>query len=85
MTSETFGLYVGVIYIQKGIELLTREFSHSATDGWLSVVVAISFALTVYWVEKIRYRGQFLFAQLEFVGVVPLVFWCVSDVNKFQK
>jgi len=57
MTSETFGFYVGVIYIQKGIELLTREFSHSATDGWLSVVVAMTFALTVYWVEKIRHRG----------------------------
>ncbi|KNZ45739.1 hypothetical protein VP01_784g7 [Puccinia sorghi] len=56
MTSETFGFYVGVIYIQKGIELLTREFSHSATDGWLSVVVAITFALTVYWIEKIRHR-----------------------------
>lgn len=58
MTPETFGLYVGVIYIQKGIELLIREFDRSATDGWLSVVVAICFALSVYWLEKIRSRDQ---------------------------
>lgn len=57
MTSETFGLYVGVIYIQKGVELLVREFDSSSVKGWLSVVVAMLFALSVYWVEKAGRKG----------------------------
>ncbi|BGP12253.1 hypothetical protein JCM10213_000054 [Rhodosporidiobolus nylandii] len=55
MTSETFGLYVGVIYIQKGIELLVYEFDDgnaSGSSGWFSVVVAIMFALSVYFIER---------------------------------
>ncbi|KAK4700410.1 hypothetical protein P7C70_g5839, partial [Phenoliferia sp. Uapishka_3] len=52
-TSETFGFYVGVIYIQKGIELLILEFKVSSTAGWFSVVVAIVFALFVYFFERI--------------------------------
>lgn len=57
MTSETFGLYVGVIYIQKGVELIIREFDRSSTDGWLGVVVAMLFALSVYWLEKAGRKG----------------------------
>ncbi|SCV68754.1 BQ2448_875 [Microbotryum intermedium] len=52
MTSETFGLYVGVIYIQKGVELLVYEFDLSDQAGWFSVVVAILFALSVYFLER---------------------------------
>ncbi|GAA5910691.1 Bor1p [Sporobolomyces salmoneus] len=53
MTSETFGLYVGVIYIQKGIELLVYEFDDGTGQaGWFSVVVAILFALSVYFIER---------------------------------
>ncbi|KZV93780.1 hypothetical protein EXIGLDRAFT_612554 [Exidia glandulosa HHB12029] len=52
MTSTTFGLYVGVIYIQKGIELLVFEFSSSAVDGWLAVLVAVLFTVIVYLVER---------------------------------
>ncbi|GAA5867536.1 hypothetical protein JCM1840_002543 [Sporobolomyces johnsonii] len=53
MTSETFGLYVGIIYIQKGIELLVYEFDDGhGQAGWFSVVVAILFALSVYFVER---------------------------------
>ncbi|MBW0514451.1 hypothetical protein O181_054166 [Austropuccinia psidii MF-1] len=57
MTSETFGFYVGVIYVQKGIELLVREFDRSPSDGWLSVVVAMSFSLCVYWLQKVGSKG----------------------------
>ncbi|GAA6047562.1 hypothetical protein JCM3770_005809 [Rhodotorula araucariae] len=53
MTSETFGLYVGVIYIQKGVELLVYEFDDgNGQSGWFSVVVAILFALSVYFTER---------------------------------
>ncbi|KAG0148249.1 hypothetical protein CROQUDRAFT_75730 [Cronartium quercuum f. sp. fusiforme G11] len=77
MTSETFGLYVGIIYIQKGVELIVREFGQSPVDGWLSVVVAILFALSVYWVEKAG-RKEFgpLWAR-KFVADYAFVFACV--------
>ncbi|BGP21228.1 inorganic anion exchanger [Rhodotorula toruloides] len=53
MTSESFGLYVGIIYIQKGVELLVYEFDGGRGQaGWFSVVVAILFALSVYFVER---------------------------------
>jgi len=52
MTSETFGFYVGIVYIQKGVELLVYEFDDSGTGGWLSVTIAILFALTVYFVQR---------------------------------
>jgi boron transporter len=63
---------VGVIYIQKGVELLVLEFDisgsageysdsplfgagaepFSLSTGWFSVVVAILFALFVYFLER---------------------------------
>ncbi|KAI8457845.1 HCO3 transporter family-domain-containing protein, partial [Phakopsora pachyrhizi] len=85
MTSETFGLYVGVIYIQKGIELIVREFDRQAIDGWLSVVVAMLFTLCVYWTEKGSRKGfgplwarkffedyAFVFATILFTGFVHI-------------
>ncbi|TKY87094.1 hypothetical protein EX895_003771 [Sporisorium graminicola] len=56
MTSETFGFYVGVIYIQKGIELLIEEFEPLPLDnatGWLSVTIAMLFTISVYFVAKV--------------------------------
>lgn len=52
MTSETFGFYVGIVYIQKGIELLILEFPHSEAGGWLAVTVAILFSLVVYFAQR---------------------------------
>ena len=52
MTSEAFGFYVGIVYIQKGIELLVLEFPVSAAGGWLSVTVAILFSLVVYFGQR---------------------------------
>lgn len=50
---EVFGTDVGVIYIQKGIELLVYEFDDgTGQSGWFSVVVAILFALSVYFIER---------------------------------
>ena len=35
MTSETFGFYVGIVYIQKGIELLGTSWAISYVRPWL--------------------------------------------------
>lgn len=62
MTSQTFGFYVGIVYIQKGIELLIEEFQPSPRDnstGWLSVTIAILFTVSVYLVSAVG-RTSFL-------------------------
>jgi hypothetical protein len=42
------------VYISKGVELLIDEFDGgNAAGGWFSVVIAILFALCVYYVERI--------------------------------
>ncbi|KAM0750331.1 hypothetical protein T439DRAFT_381031 [Meredithblackwellia eburnea MCA 4105] len=78
-TSETFGLYVGIIYIQKGIELLVYEFDVSSTAGWFSVVVAIVFALFVYFVERVGALsfGPFWFRKLftDYSFAVAIIFF----------
>uniref|UniRef100_A0A060T778 ARAD1C19030p n=1 Tax=Blastobotrys adeninivorans TaxID=409370 RepID=A0A060T778_BLAAD len=39
---DIFGFFICFVYIQKGIQLLTRQFDHGTTDeGYLSVVVAL--------------------------------------------
>lgn len=52
MTSETFGFYVGIVYIQKGVELLVIEFPSGEGTGWSAVALAILFALTVYFCQR---------------------------------
>ncbi|PWN49316.1 hypothetical protein IE53DRAFT_388489 [Violaceomyces palustris] len=56
ITTQTFGFYVGVVYIQKGIELLLEEFEPLPLDnatGWLSVTIAILFTVSVYFVSRV--------------------------------
>lgn len=56
MTGDTFGFYVGVIYVEKGIELLVYEFEESATAGFCSVMIAFFFAFFLYHLERIGSR-----------------------------
>ncbi|XMA08314.1 hypothetical protein WAI453_001105 [Rhynchosporium graminicola] len=53
-SSETFGMYVGIIYMIKGVEELVSLFdSYGSIDGYLSCVIAILYFGTVYTLEKI--------------------------------
>ncbi|KAL2074334.1 hypothetical protein VTL71DRAFT_8112 [Oculimacula yallundae] len=53
-SSETFGMYVGIIYMIKGVEELVSLFdSYGSIDGYLSCVIAILYFGTVYALEKI--------------------------------
>jgi hypothetical protein len=53
-SSESFGYYVSIIYLIKGVELLTVEFSeHGSEDGFMSTLIAIFFFGTVYYLEKL--------------------------------
>ncbi|EKD11811.1 uncharacterized protein L3040_007211 [Drepanopeziza brunnea f. sp. 'multigermtubi'] len=53
-SSETFGMYVGIIYMIKGVEELVSLFDEfGSVDGYLSIVIALLFSGTVYTLEKI--------------------------------
>ncbi|KAL8965923.1 MAG: hypothetical protein Q9197_006262 [Variospora fuerteventurae] len=53
-SSETFALYVGTIYIIKGVEELAINFyDNTIVNGFASALVAVLYTLTVYLLEKI--------------------------------
>ncbi|KAJ9651384.1 hypothetical protein H2198_009328 [Neophaeococcomyces mojaviensis] len=60
-SSQTFGLYVGTVYVIKGCEELSINFHDSQiTNGFASALVAILYFLTVYLLEQI---GQTTYAR----------------------
>ncbi|KAK4985276.1 hypothetical protein LTR50_006081 [Elasticomyces elasticus] len=52
-SSESFGLYVGIIYCIKGVEELVALFDYGTVNGYLNIVIAIMFFGTVYALEKV--------------------------------
>ncbi|CZR32024.1 uncharacterized protein FPRO_02079 [Fusarium proliferatum ET1] len=53
-SSESFGMYVGIIYIIKGVEELVNEFDKGGqAAGYLACLIAILYFGTVYGLEKI--------------------------------
>ncbi|KAH0445919.1 hypothetical protein IEQ34_025247 [Dendrobium chrysotoxum] len=82
MTSQTFGFYVGIVYIQKGIELLILEYEPAPLDnatGWLSVTIAILFTVSVYLVSKVGqtsflpFKLRYLVSSFAFTA--GIIFW----------
>ncbi|KAK5093412.1 hypothetical protein LTR70_004772 [Exophiala xenobiotica] len=59
-SSQTFGLYVGTIYVIKGCEELAINFEDGQiSNGFASAMVAILYFLTVFFLDRI---GQTAFA-----------------------
>ncbi|KAL3439129.1 HCO3 transporter family-domain-containing protein [Aspergillus tetrazonus] len=53
-SSESFAMYVGIIYCVKGVEELTNEFAlYGPTAGFLSSLIAVLYFLTVYGLERV--------------------------------
>lgn len=53
-SSEAFGMYVGIVYLIKGVEELVSEFELSGSvDGYLSCLVAILYSATIYSLERV--------------------------------
>ncbi|KAI9676996.1 MAG: hypothetical protein M1817_006835 [Caeruleum heppii] len=79
-SSESFGLYVGIIYLIKGVEELVSEFTQrDAVDGFMSCLIAILYFGTIYALERI---GQGVLFKPWFRGILadyayPLgtIFW----------
>lgn len=55
-SSETFGLYVGTIYVVKGCEELAVNFyDQKLVNGFASALVAVLFFLTVFYLEQMSH------------------------------
>ena len=78
-TAEIFGLYVGAVYIQKGIVFILDDFQESSTKGFMSVVVAFGF-FSSYWIlTHIGQSGYFTRIIRDFLVdyaiILCVIFW----------
>lgn len=78
-SSTTFGMYVGIIYMVKGVELIVEEFGDglSAANGYLSCLIALLyFALT--WMTTRIGSGIYLHRWIRgFCTDFSLVIWLI--------
>lgn len=61
-SSEAFGMYVGIIYMIKGVEELVAQFYEDAgqiTGGYLSIVIALCYWASVYVLENMGRTTMF--------------------------
>ncbi|KAK4152170.1 boron transporter 1 [Chaetomidium leptoderma] len=81
-SSESFGMYVGIIYLIKGVEELVNEFDeYGSTAGFLACMIAMLYFASVYAVEKLGsgkiwkagFRG--MLADYSYVVQFCTVFW----------
>lgn len=78
-TAEIFGFYVGIVYIQKGIEFIIHEFSESSSKGFMSILVAFGFFFT-YWalthISQSKYFTRSIRDLLvDYAMVLSVIFW----------
>lgn len=79
-SSETFGLYVGTIYVIKGVEELSVNFyDDRIVNGFASAMVAILFFLTVFYLEQASsmFLGTPAIRKLlsEYAYPIATIFW----------
>ncbi|KAH8903578.1 hypothetical protein BR93DRAFT_884981 [Coniochaeta sp. PMI_546] len=79
-SSEAFGMYVGIIYIIKGVEELVNEFeAYGSTAGYLACMIAIFYFASVYAFEKFGnstvWRAGFRGILADYAFVFCTVFW----------
>ncbi|KAL5390682.1 hypothetical protein DPSP01_001753 [Paraphaeosphaeria sporulosa] len=79
-SSESFGMYVGIIYMVKGVEELVNEFEVAGNDaGYLSCVIGILYFGSVYGLEKLGgstlWKPWFRGLLADYAYVFPTLFW----------
>lgn len=78
-TAEIFGFYVGIVYIQKGIEFLIDDFRESSTRGFMSVLVAFGFFFTYWVLTHLGHSGYFTRTIRDFLVdyamILCVIFW----------
>ncbi|KAK4102628.1 hypothetical protein N658DRAFT_423367 [Parathielavia hyrcaniae] len=80
-SSEAFGMYVGIIYIIKGVEELVAEFEDTPGNaaGFLACLIAILYFASVYALEKLGsstlWRAGFRGILADYAYVFCTLFW----------
>ena len=79
-SSQTFALYVGTIYIIKGVqELAINFYDNSITNGFASCMIAILYTLTIYFLEKLNSttfaRGWLRTLLSDYAYPLATIFW----------
>ncbi|PGH26751.1 hypothetical protein AJ80_01515 [Polytolypa hystricis UAMH7299] len=79
-SSESFGMYVGIIYIIKGVEELVYEFSsRDITSGYLTCLIAILYFATIYGLEALgsstMWKAGFRGILADYAYVIGTIFW----------
>ncbi|KAJ4854609.1 HCO3- transporter family domain-containing protein [Trichoderma breve] len=79
-SSEAFGMYVGIIYIIKGVEELVNEFNAEGSEaGYLACVIGILYFGSVYGLEKLGsstlWRPGFRGFLADYAYVFCTLFW----------
>ncbi|GIJ82159.1 hypothetical protein Asppvi_000664 [Aspergillus pseudoviridinutans] len=79
-SSESFGAYVGIIYCIKGVEELVIEFTtHGNTAGFMSIIIAILYFLTIYGLERLGsstiWKPWFRGLLADYAYVIGTIFW----------
>jgi hypothetical protein len=78
-TAEIFGFYVGVVYIQKGIEFIIGDFRESSTKGFMSVLIAFGFFFSYWILTHIGQSSYFIRSIRDFLVdyamILCVIFW----------
>lgn len=79
-SSQTFGFYVGTIYVIKGCEELSIGFQdQNITNGFASALIAVLYFLTIYFLEKIGQttytRGWLRTSLSDFAYPLATIWW----------
>lgn len=78
-TAEIFGFYVGIVYIQKGIEFIIHDFQESSTQGFLSVLISVGFFFSYWALTHVGQSGHFNRAVRDFLVdyamILCVIFW----------
>ncbi|KAF4544152.1 Hco3- transporter family protein [Lasiodiplodia theobromae] len=79
-SSESFGMYVGIIYMIKGVEELVNEFSvEGNAAGYLACMIAILYFGSIYGLEKlgasVMWKPWFRGLLADYAYVIGTLFW----------
>lgn len=78
-TAEIFGFYVGIVYIQKGIDFVLDDFRDSVTQGYLSVVICFGFFFS-YWIlthigQSSHFTRPIRDFLVDYAMILCVIFW----------
>ena len=78
-TAEIFGFYVGIVYIQKGIEFIREDFHDSSTNGFLSILITFGFFFSYLVLTHVSQSSYFTRPIRDFLVdyalILCVIFW----------